>query len=321
MVKCAVVGLGRFGRLHSLTLDGIEGAELVGVVARRPESVEALNQELPEVPGFTDLTTAIEKCDAEAWIVACTTSEHVHVTQQLLEAGKHVLLEKPISEDMDEAMSLATLIEDEPNRLMIGHILLFNSEFKQLRAEANRRGGLHHIDAVRHRPASIVKEFAGENPLHAAMVHDLYCAQVLVNGEEPREISCQYHLTSDGEIDLANAQVLWPSGVVGRFAASYFTPPGMAPRGIDRTEVFGDGWAARIEPNPRPIELWSDVAEWPMALEIMTDEFGVTGMMAEEQRCFLRVVRGEQSVPLGARYEDALQVQRWMDTMDKVAVR
>ena len=84
MVKCAVVGLGRFGRLHSLTLDGIEGAELVGVVARRPQSVEALNKELPDVPGFTDLTTAIEKCDAEAWIVACTTSEHVHVTQQLL---------------------------------------------------------------------------------------------------------------------------------------------------------------------------------------------------------------------------------------------
>ena len=41
MVKCAVVGLGRFGRLHSLTLDGIECAELVGVVARRPESGEA----------------------------------------------------------------------------------------------------------------------------------------------------------------------------------------------------------------------------------------------------------------------------------------
>ena len=60
MVKCAVVGLGRFGRLHSLTLDGIECAELVGVVARRPESVEALNQDLPDVPGFTDLTTAIE---------------------------------------------------------------------------------------------------------------------------------------------------------------------------------------------------------------------------------------------------------------------
>ena len=321
MVKCAVVGLGRFGRLHSLTLNGIEGAELVGVVARRPESVEALNQELPGVPGFTDLDTAIEQCEAEAWIVACTTSEHVRVTKQLLDAGKHILLEKPISEDMGEAESLAALVNQDPNKLMIGHILLFNSEFKQLRTEVGRRGALHHIDAVRHRPASIVKDFSGENPLYAAMVHDLYCAQVLVNGEEPRELSCQYHLTPGGEIDLANAQLIWPSGVVGRFAASYFTPSGMAPRGIDRTEVFGDGWAACIEPNPRPMELWSDIAEWPMALEIMADEYGATGMMAEEQRCFLRVVREEQAVPLGARYEDALQVQRWMDALDKVAVR
>lgn len=321
MVKCAVVGLGRFGRLHSLTINGIDGVELAGVVARRQASIDALHSELPGVQGYTDINTAISECDADAWIVACTTSEHVSVTRALLEAGKTVLLEKPISENIDEAESLKPLVNDDSSNLMIGHILLFNSEFKQLRAEVANRGNLHHIDAVRHRPATIVKDFAGENPLHAAMVHDLYCAQVLVDGEEPREFSCQYHLTSDGQIDLANAQLIWPSGVVGRFAASYFTPGGMAPRGIDRTELFGAGWAARIEPNPRPMEVWSDIAEWPMALEIMADEFGATGMMAEEQRCFLRVVRGEQPVPIGARYQDALQVQRWMDKLDSVATR
>jgi hypothetical protein len=42
-------------------------------------------------------------------------------------------------------------------------------------------------------------------------------------------------------------------------------------------------------------------------------------MMAEELRCFCRVVRGVQPVPMGATYFDALQVQRWMETLDACA--
>jgi hypothetical protein len=71
-------------------------------------------------------------------------------------------------------------------------------------------------------------------------------------------------------------------------------------------EVFGDGWSARISPNPRPIEVWDDRAAWPLPLEIRTAESGPTGMMAEEVRCFCRVVRGLQPVPIGATYADAI---------------
>ena len=82
-------------------------------------------------------------------------------------------------------------------------------------------------------------------------------------------------------------------------------------------EVFGTGWSARISPNPRPIDVWDEYASWPLALEIGTNP--PSGMMAEELRCFCRVVRGEQSVPVGATYADALQVQRWMDRLCEVA--
>jgi predicted dehydrogenase len=318
MIKCGVIGMGRFGNLHARTLAALDGVELVAIVARRQESLEAASEELPEVTGYVDLNSAILNSGAEAWIVACTTNEHVSVVQQLLRAGKKVLLEKPISEEMDEAESLRELVAEDSSNLMLGHILLFNSEFRQLRSEVKQRGELYHIDAVRHRPASILDDFRGENPLYAAMVHDLYCAQALLGGAEPKEFSCQYHKTK-GAIDLANATLTWGNGVVGRFAASFMTPEGMPPRGVDRMEVFGAGWSAKLEPNPRPFSLWSDRAEWPLALEILMDEDGVAGMMAEEQRCFLSIVRGERGVPIGARYEDALQVQRWMNKLDSVA--
>jgi predicted dehydrogenase len=316
-VNIGVIGLGRFGRLHSLTLNGLAEANLVGVVARRQESLDALAQELPHVPGWLDLDEAIEQSDAEAWVVACTTAAHVSITQKLLEAGKKVLLEKPISEDLAAAQSLSPLIKPDSSNLMIGHILLFNSEFLALQDEAKRQGPISYINCVRHRPAEIVKGFPGENPLHAAMVHDLYSVQVLLDRQEPAQFSCQYHRTPAGVIDLALAQLQWSHGPVASFAASFLTPSGMPPRGFDRTEVFGEGWSARISPNPRPIEVFDTQASWPMALEIRADQNGATGMMAEELRCFCRVIRGTQAVPVGATYTDALQVQEWMEQLTR----
>jgi len=318
-VKIGVIGLGRFGRLHALTLAGLAEAELVGLVARREASLEALSTELPGVPGWTNLERAIEESDAEAWVVACTTASHVPVAKSLLQAGKRVLLEKPIANNLAEAESLAPLVNPDSNNLMIGHIVLFNSEYQQLREEAQQRGPISYIDCVRHRPASIIADFPGENPLHAAMVHDLYAVQVLADRAEPSEFTAQYHRTSSGAVDLAMAQLQWKEGPVASFAASYLTPDGMPPRGFDRTEVFGQGWSARILSNPRPIEVWDERTQWPMPLEIRADATGATGMMAEELRCFCRVVRGRQNVPVGATYSDALQVQRWMDKLEAAA--
>ncbi|WP_298862662.1 Gfo/Idh/MocA family oxidoreductase [uncultured Gimesia sp.] len=313
-VKIGVIGLGRFGRLHALTLSRLAEAELVGVVARRQESLDAISKELPDVPGWTNLTQAIEESDAEAWVVASTTKSHVTIARELLERDKVVLLEKPIAESLEEAESLASLVQFDSSNLMMGHIVLFNSEFQELREVARERGSISYIDCVRHRPASIVENFPGENPLHAAMVHDLYATQVLLDCAEPDHFSAQFHRTARGDIDLAVAQLKWNDGPVASFAASYLTPAGMPPRGFDRTEVFGVGWSARIEPNPRPLSVWDNEASWPLALEVRANP--PSGMMAEELRCFCRVVRKMEAVPTGATYSDAMQVQRWMEKLN-----
>jgi hypothetical protein len=56
-----------------------------------------------------------------------------------------------------------------------------------------------------------------------------------------------------------------------------------------------------------------------MALEIRASGDSATGMMAEEIRCFCRVVRGYQAVPGGATYSDALQVQGWLERLATIA--
>jgi len=314
-VRIGVVGLGRFGRLHALTLAGLAEAELVALVARRQDSLNRIAAELPGIRGWTNVEQALTESAAEAWVVACSTAAHVPVARVLLRAGKSVLLEKPVADSLDEAQLLTPLVRADSGNLMLGHIVLFNSEFQQLREEAARRGPIAFIDCVRHRPAHIVQQFPGENPLFAAMVHDLYATQALLGRAEPAAFCAQFHRTPRGEVDLALAQLQWDSGVVASYAASYLTPAGMAPRGFDRMEVFGDGWAARISPNPRPIEVFDAQATWPLALEIRAGGGSAAGMLAEELRCFCRVVRGEQPVPAGATFADALQVQAWMQRL------
>src|SRR3954465_7531395 len=134
-VKVGVIGLGRFGRLHALTLARLAEADLVALVARRQASLDALAPELPGVSGWTSLQRALAESTAEAWVVACTTAAHVPVVRTLLGAGKTVLLEKPVADNLGDARSLAPLVRADSGNLMIGHIVLFNSEFRQLRAE------------------------------------------------------------------------------------------------------------------------------------------------------------------------------------------
>lgn len=318
-VRLGVVGMGSFGRLHASTLMGLAEADLVAVVARREASLTAFSECAPDVPGWLDLDRAVRESDAEAWVVASSTASHVPLTQLLLEAGKPVLLEKPIATEVAEAERLAPLVAVDSGNLMLGHLLLFNSEFRQLMDELRKGRAVQFVNSVRHRPAALMQRYPGESPFDLLMTHDLYCLLAIRDRAEPVTFTAQTHMSATGQPDLALAHLCWGDGCVASLTASFMTPPGMPGDGFDRLEVFGDGWAAHLSPNPRPIAVFEDKACWPMALELRADPTGPTGMMAEELRCFCRVVRGVQDVPLGATYQDALQVQRWLHRLKEDA--
>lgn len=315
-VRIGVIGLGNFGWLHAQTLTGIAEAHLVALVDTSPERLTAARQRLPAVPCWDNLDRALAESNAEAWVVASSTASHVHLAQTLLSKGCRVLLEKPIADNLADAERLAPLVAADSSNLMLGHVVLFNSEFCQLCEEVQRRGSLAFIDCVRHRPITTMQLYPGESPLHLTMVHDLYCVLALRGGAEPCRFRIDTHCTASGACDLISVRLQWPDGVLASLTASFLTPAGMPGDGFDRLEVFGAGWAARIQPNPRPFELWDDRARWPMELEILAGGGRPSGMLAEELRTFCRVVRGQQQVPLGARYADALQVQRWFARLE-----
>ncbi|MFO0889487.1 MAG: Gfo/Idh/MocA family oxidoreductase [Isosphaeraceae bacterium] len=307
-VRIGVVGLGGFGALHARTLEGLAEAELVGVVDPRPDRLEPWAR----VRSWNRIEQALTESDAEAWVVATSTGSHVPVAGMILEAGRAVLVEKPLAATRREAESLKPLVRADSSNLMVGHILLFNSEVARLRDEVQQRGPIRFINSVRHRPITTLDAYPGESPLTLLLVHDLYVALALVRGREPLSFACRAGRTDRG-VDLIVAELRWSDDCLGSFTASFLTPEGMAPDGFDRLEVFGDGWAARIDPNPRPLQVWDDRARWPMALEIRAGSGAPSGMLAEELRCFCRVVRGREAVPSGASYDDALRILAWID--------
>jgi predicted dehydrogenase len=318
-VRIGVAGVGSFGLLHALTIQGLAEARLVAVTHRRQARLDEIAAQLPDVRGYTSLEEAVSQSDAEAWVVASSTAAHVSMTRTILQAGKPVLLEKPLADNLPDAESLRSLVQPDSRNLMMGHILLFNSEFRELVDEVRRRGPVAYLNSVRHRPITTMDVLPGENPLELLMVHDLYMTQVLVDRAEPVRFDCRVHRHDRGAVDLAVAHLQWGDGMLASYSASFLTPPGMASDGFDRLEVFGRGWAARVDSNPRPLEVWDDRARWPMALEIRAEPLNPSGMMAEELRCFCRVVRGLEPVPVGATYKDAMQVQRWLDRLESAA--
>jgi predicted dehydrogenase len=315
-----VVGAGNFGRLHALTLAGLAEAELVAVVDRDEAALTTVRRELPELCAWTGIEDALQEAGAEAWVIATPTESHVPLARQVLSTGADVLIEKPLAESLSAGRQLEPLVAPDSGKIMLGHILLFAPEVRQLLLEVRQRGPLIHFHATRHRPARLADMY-GESPLRLLMVHDLYLAFALMDGEEPLHVSARAHPRRGPGFDLVRAELEWPIGTWGSFTASFLTPPGMPPDGFDRLELFGRGWAAQLRLNPQPLEIWSERAEWPLALDIHADPAAPSGWLAEELRHFCRVVRGQAEIPLGARYGDALRIQHWLEQLESSAER
>lgn len=318
-IRVGVVGLGSFGRLHALTLAGLAEAELVALVDQREVSLAELKASLPGVRGWTDLGEALREAEADAWVIATRTESHISLAEQILTAGPSVLIEKPLAESLAAAQRLDPLVAAHPNRVMLGHLLLFAAEFRQLLQEVRQRGPLIHFQLSRHRP-STTWDIYRETPFRLLMVHDLYLAFALMGGQEPTRLVGRLHRREGGGFDLARAELEWPNGTWGSLTASYLTPPGMSSDGFDCIELFGQGWAAQLRLNPQPLELWTERAEWPLALNIYTDLSAPAGWLAEELRHFCRVVAGQAEPPLGARFADALRIQSWLERLEEGAI-
>jgi predicted dehydrogenase len=123
-----VIGVGLLGERHARVWSEIPGARLVGVADANSERAEQVGGRLG-VAAYTDAATLLDRPDLSA--VSIATPDHLHTQSVLaaLRAGKHVLVEKPLATDLDEAEAMVVAARDAGRVLMVNYSQRFVPEF------------------------------------------------------------------------------------------------------------------------------------------------------------------------------------------------
>ncbi len=216
-VRVAVVGYGVMGRYHAMNYGALAGAELVGVVDPDPDKRLAAQLELG-VAAYPSVAALLQARAVDAASVAAPTSLHYALTKQLLTAGVHVLVEKPVATDVAQARELAELSRGLGLVLQVGHITRFYRSVAKLSEEVDRP---YLIEARRLVPSTRVKDVGVILDL---MIHDIDIVLGLVEGEPVKVSALGRCLNGSPHEDVAAAQVLFEDGCIARLLASRVAP-------------------------------------------------------------------------------------------------
>ena len=142
-LRAAVIGLG-FGRRHIQAYQRLPGVQVFAIVARNAERLEQARREFDIPAAYTDDAQLYEREDLD--LVSICTPDRLHAGQALraLQAGVHVLCEKPIATSLDEARALVQAVRSTGLAFMSGHDYRFVPQFARLKAlvEAGAVGDL-----------------------------------------------------------------------------------------------------------------------------------------------------------------------------------
>src|SRR5256714_5906689 len=106
-VKCAVIGLGSWGREIIATLSRLKTAQLVAVCDTYPASLKRAANSAPNAKGLDDYRKILDDKEVQAVIVATPTHQHRDITIAALQAGKHVYCEAPLANNIEDAKTIA----------------------------------------------------------------------------------------------------------------------------------------------------------------------------------------------------------------------
>ncbi len=145
MKKICVVGCGYWGKNHISTLHEI--GYLGGIVDSDTTLLSNFSKKYPNILTYQNLAEAISNENFSGFVVATPSSTHFKIAQKIIDHGKHVLVEKPLALNVDDAKTLVLLAKKRKVNLMVGHVLLFHPAIKKIKKliKNNKIGKLQYI--------------------------------------------------------------------------------------------------------------------------------------------------------------------------------
>jgi len=210
-VRTAVIGVGYLGRFHAQKYVALPDAKLVAVVDANAETRERVAAEVG-ARAVADYREILDAVDAVS--IATPTPLHFPIARECLERGVHVLVEKPITETLEEARALVVLAARSGRILQVGHLERFNAAILAL---AGTLGTPRFIES--HRLAPFKERGTDVNVVLDLMIHDIDLIQSLV-GAPIESIDAVGASVFSAGLDIANARIRYANGCVANTTAS-----------------------------------------------------------------------------------------------------
>lgn len=210
-IRTAVIGVGYLGRFHAQKYAALDDSQLIAVVDADPATGQRVADELG-VRSMSDYRNLFGQVDAVS--IATPTPRHFRIARDCLEHGVHVLVEKPITETLEEGRELVAVAARSGCLLQVGHLERFNEAILALKPEL---GTPRFIES--HRLAPFKERGTDVNVVLDLMIHDIDLIQSLV-GRPIESIDAVGTSVFSSGLDIANARIRFEGGCVANTTAS-----------------------------------------------------------------------------------------------------
>jgi len=210
-IKTGVIGVGHLGRQHARIYSELKNVDLIGVADIDEEQAKSIALKTG-ARAYTDFHELIDKVQAVS--IVTPTIEHHRVAKAFLEAGVHVMVEKPITTNVEEAEELIRLADRNACILQVGHLERFNAAVQKVVTMITEP---KFIECNRLSP--FPERSMDVDVVLDLMIHDLDIILSLVQSKITSIQAVGIPVLSD-RIDIANARVEFESGCVANVTSS-----------------------------------------------------------------------------------------------------
>jgi len=253
-VRVAVVGVGYWGK--NLVRNFHELGALSALCDDRPVAEEACRRQYADVTFFKDYRAVLRDPSIDAIALATPAITHYEMAKAALEAGKDVLVEKPLAIDVKHGEHLVELAAASGRILMVGHILRYHPAILKLQ-QLIQAGALGKIDYLYSNRLNIGKIRTEENILWSFAPHDISVMLSLLN-EMPTRVTCNgsaYLNTDVADVTLSHFD--FPSGAQAHIFVSWLHPvkeQRLVVVGSEKMAVFDDTADHKLVLYPHRVE-------------------------------------------------------------------
>jgi predicted dehydrogenase len=223
MIQTAVIGCGYWGPNLIRNLADQPRTTVKYVCDLDAARLETIARRYPAVKTTTDYRDMLDDDGVDAVLIATPVDMHFPIARDALKAGKHVLLEKPLTDSSDHAGQLIELAERRQRTLMVDHTFLFTSAVEKMRqiVESGELGEIYYLDSVRVNLGLFQHDI---NVVWDLGPHDISIANFIL-GQMPERVSAvgASHISDDIE-DVAYVTLHYSSRSIAHFHLSWLAP-------------------------------------------------------------------------------------------------